>query len=149
MSRPRRRIAGPSPGISLATDSTVRRTQMYRLSGVVVAAACLTLFAGCARHEDLAIPAGSEVSLEKRDGVTVAGRLVEVQPEEIVLESAGGQRTRVRRADIARINTVAPSVSRAAGTPEPAPTPAAPATERAGDKDHVPSSAAVPEYREV
>lgn len=64
--------------------------------------------AACGRqHDGLEIPAGSDVTLQKRDGVTVAGRLVEVTPERVVVELRDGKRTEVPRRDIAALNTTA------------------------------------------
>jgi hypothetical protein len=90
-------------------------------SAVFIASA---LAFSCSRSQALEIPAGTDVSVEKRDGVTVAGRLVEVQAQEVVLESPAGQRMRVPRADIASVRAVNP--------PSPPPAPIAPA---APDRD--------------
>lgn len=83
--------------------------------------------AGCSRDpEGLQIATGTEVALEKSDGVTVAGRLVEVRPQEVVLEAKDGQRTRVPRAEIKtlRAASIATSSQPSAGGPSQ---PAAPA----------------------
>ena len=77
------------------------------------------LATGCSKSSaSFEIPAGTEVSVEKRDGVKVSGKLVEVQPQEVVLESPRGERTRVRRSEIATLEAV---------TPKPPEAPAAPA----------------------
>jgi hypothetical protein len=90
---------------------------------------------GCGGRNTFDIPPGSDVTVEKTDGVTVAGRLVEVKPEQVILESRDGVKTPVPRAQIASIRaTVASAAStdraRTTGTP-PAPAtqeaPAAPA----------------------
>jgi hypothetical protein len=47
---------------------------------------------------------GSSVTLQKKDGVTVSGRLVEVRPEHLVVETRTG-RTEVRRADVTALKT--------------------------------------------
>jgi hypothetical protein len=60
------------------------------------------------------IPAGSEITVQKRDGVEVRGTLVEVQPEQIVLD-AGGVRTEVPRREIRSISATSLEVVR----PEP------------------------------
>jgi hypothetical protein len=57
--------------------------------------------AGCTEKNRFDIPTGTDVTVEKTDGVTVAGRLVEVQPEQVVVESRDGVKTRVPRAQIA------------------------------------------------
>jgi hypothetical protein len=77
-------------------------------------AASLACSKSTAKEPDaLSIPTGSDVTLEKRDGVKVSGRLVEVQAQDVVLELRDGQRTRVARADIAALRgatlTAAPS----------------------------------------
>lgn len=103
--------------------------------------------AACSREpEGLEIPAGTEVSVEKHDGVKVSGRLVEVQAQEVVLEGAGGVRTRVPRAEIARLHAVTPK------PPEPPPAPASPASPRRDDTTTGADRrtvAPLPEYREV
>lgn len=71
-----------------------------------VLAVTLVSAPACSREKNgLEIPAGSDVTLQKRDGVVVAGRLVEVKPERVVLELRDGKRTEVPRADIASLNT--------------------------------------------
>ena len=52
--------------------------------------------AGCTDKNRFDIPTGTDVTVEKTDGVTVAGRLVEVQPEQVVVESRDGVKTRVQ-----------------------------------------------------
>ena len=138
------------------------------LSVVLVSAA---LLGGCSREEAL-VSTGSDVTLEKKDGVTVSGRLVEVQPQEIVLETPSGQRTRVPRSEIRALraattsaNTPAPQAPAPPSAPA-APLPdsssgngsaaadaaraersAAPANARAAATDA--ASPRLPEYREV
>jgi hypothetical protein len=74
--------------------------------------------AGCGEEPKAAyeIQPGTDVTLEKSDGVKVTGRLVAVQPDQIVVENREGVRTAVRRADIAalRADTGRPAVERAA-----------------------------------
>jgi hypothetical protein len=114
-----------------------------------------TLAIGCSKPAaSFEIATGTEVSVEKRDGVKVAGRLVEVQPQEVVLEAPGGERTRVRRSEIATLQAVAPKAPEA-----PAPSAAPVAADRNGDakppagKPVVPTppaaSASLPEFRVV
>jgi hypothetical protein len=118
----------------------MRRPVVSALFIVLIAAA------GCSRApEGFEIPEGTDVSVEKRDGVKVSGKLVDVQPQEVVLESAGGTRTRVPRAEIAKVHATAPK----APTP-----PAAPAAPAAPDRDDSVKGSARPstpvaEYREV
>ena len=103
--------------------------------------------AACSRDpEGLEIPAGTDVSVDKRDGVNVSGKLVEVRPQEVVLEGADGTRTRVPRAEIARLHAVEPKAPEA---------PAAPSAPAAPQRDGGPKAAddrpaaPRPEYREV
>ena len=70
------------------------------LLAVAIAAACSS------QPDALSIPEGSEVTLEKRDGVKVAGKLVEVQPQVVVVEGRDGARTRVPRTEIASVRAI-------------------------------------------
>jgi hypothetical protein len=93
------------------------------IAAVLMAASVACSDSTAKEPEALAIPTGSDVTLEKRDGVKVSGRLVEVQAQDVVLELRDGQKTRVARADIAALRgaTLPPA------PPEPAPPTAAPA----------------------
>ena len=88
----------------------------------------------CSRGDALEIPAGSEVTVQKKDGVTVAGRLVDVKAEHVVLEGRDGVKLTVPRQDIAELRATplvepekappvattgdgGPSAPAAAGTP--------------------------------
>ena len=117
-----------------------------------------TLAIGCSKSAaSFEIPAGTEVSVEKRDGVTVSGKLIEVQPQEVVLERPGGERTRVQRSEIARLQAIAPKA------PKAPPAPSAPALSEAQGGDAKPpvdkptlpapdsaaASAPVPRFRVV
>ena len=101
----------------------------------------IALVAGCARQPaGFAIEPGTDVSVEKTDGVIVAGRLVEVQPQEVVLQSADGQKTRVPRSQIRALRAVTAAGTTAASAPatasSPAPeAPAAPAPPPAPSPD--------------
>ena len=95
-----------------------------------IAAALVAASVACSNStakepEALQIPTGSDVTLEKRDGVKVSGRLVEVQAQDVVLELRDGQKTRVARNDIVALRsaTVAPAAEPArpaSRAPEPA-----------------------------
>jgi hypothetical protein len=88
----------------------------------------VVLVSGCSRQPSgLEIQTGTEVSVEKTDGVTVSGRLVEVQPQEVVLEAADGRRTRVARSDIRGFRALTNGSSTTAAPPSgaQAPPPAA------------------------
>jgi hypothetical protein len=83
----------------------------------------------CSKDDALEVPTGSEVTVQKHDGVTVSGRLVEVKPEHVIVET-NGVRTQLARGDIkslqttqlARTNgaTSEPQRPRAATSPTPA-----------------------------
>jgi hypothetical protein len=65
----------------------------------------LAATAGCSDgHAALEVKPGSTVTLQKKDGVTVVGRLVEVKPEHLVIETRTG-RTEVRRAEVTTLKT--------------------------------------------
>lgn len=87
--------------------------------------------AGCAGKDPLDIPTGSDVTVEKTDGVTVAGRLVEVKPEQVIVESRDGVKTRVPRSQIASMRASSTPADRddrqdAKAVPAPPDAPAAP-----------------------
>lgn len=88
---------------------------------------------GCARNEAYEIPAGSDVTLQKKDGVSVSGKLVEVKAEQVVLESRDGVKMEVPKAQIASLKaTPPPEVPlKAAGTGGEAPSAPAPAAPEA------------------
>lgn len=84
--------------------------------------------AGCAeRPEALAIEPGQDVRLVTSRGASVSGRLVDVRPDTLVLETADGVRTEVRRSDISRLtieSTAHPPVSESPAARAVAPPPA-------------------------
>ncbi len=47
--------------------------------------------------------AGTDVTVQKKDGVTVEGKLVEVQASQVIVENRAGVKTTVPRADIAEV----------------------------------------------
>jgi len=85
---------------------------------------------GCSKDgAALEIQAGRDVTLQKKDGVTVVGRLVEVRPEHVIVEQRDGAKTSIPRKDVASLSYVpltetanrAPAVEgRPAGTTGPA-----------------------------
>jgi hypothetical protein len=134
-----------------------------------VAASILVMALGltaCSQRQDgLNIPPGTDVTVQKTDGVTVSGKLVEVQAERVVLEGRDGSRTPVLRSEISAVRsmelTPAPSSPASASqqsAPSAAPTgneptaekrtlaPKAPASRRASV---APVPDMVPEYSEV
>ncbi|MEX2661544.1 MAG: hypothetical protein WD227_06430, partial [Vicinamibacterales bacterium] len=62
----------------------------------------------CSRGDALEIPAGSEVTVQKKDGVTVAGRLVDVKSEHVIVEGRDGVKMTVPRQDIAELRATPP-----------------------------------------
>ena len=69
------------------------------IAGMVV----FSLSACNKKEEGLQIPTGSDVTVEKRDGVKVEGKLIEVQPDHVVLQLQGGTRRNVARSEIATV----------------------------------------------
>jgi hypothetical protein len=55
----------------------------------------------CAKTDSY--PVGTDVTVEKKDGANVAGKLVEVKPEQIVLEARDGAKTEVPKSQIASL----------------------------------------------
>jgi hypothetical protein len=125
-----------------------------------IAAALVVASVACSNSnakepEALQIPTGSDVTLEKRDGVKVSGRLVEVQAQDVVLELRDGQKTRVARTDIVALrgatvaNAPAPATTRTAAA-ESSSRPASSRSARAAANPPVDTPApAPPAFREV
>jgi hypothetical protein len=89
------------------------------LFAVAAAAALGACSRQAAPRSGLEIEPGTPVTLQRTDGVKVEGRLVEVQPGQIVVETAGGKKT-VRRTDIAALSArdlVAPAAAPAPERP--------------------------------
>jgi hypothetical protein len=106
--------------------------------------AAVTLAGACAKESaSLEIKPGNTVSVEKKDGVVVVGRLVEVKPEHVIVDTPTGRREIDRseistfRADASALSTPAQPAGTAlaaerpgsAAAAPPAPAPAAPASE--------------------
>ncbi|MEO8074942.1 MAG: hypothetical protein ABI818_01355 [Acidobacteriota bacterium] len=141
------------------------------MRNMVFAIGLFVALAGCAKKESLDIPPGSNVTVEKRDGITVSGRLVEAKAEQIVLENRDGIKTTVPRSQITSVRTTPiaeppaqappdlaeqpvsttgtakaeapPSGAALAADPARAPSPAEPRTPAAKPTERA------PEYREV
>ena len=76
---------------------------MKKLAIIVIAT--LAASVGCSDGRSaLEVKPGSTVTLQKKDGVTVSGRLIEVKPEHLVVETRTG-RTEVRRAEVTTLKT--------------------------------------------
>lgn len=95
------------------------------MKNLLIVLSLTAALSACSSKNTLDIPTGTEVTVEKTDGVTVAGRLVEVQADKVIVESRDGVKTSVPRTLIASIH------------PTPAATPAT-----AVDKSAKPSPAA-------
>ncbi len=128
----------------------MKNSVISKLSLVAVLALSI---AACSKSNGLEIAAGSEVTVQKNDGVTIAGRLVEVQSEQVVLQGPDGAKTSVRRADIKSIAAApartepAPSSTGTVATTGTASDPSAPKTDSRNALEKLIDRA--PEYREV
>jgi hypothetical protein len=124
------------------------------MKNLVLVLGLTAALAGCARKDLPEIPTGSDVSVQKHDGVTVTGRLVEVKPEQIVVETRDGTKIQVPRSEIATLRAITtepakpqPSAGAVATTGTPS---AAPEAEKAGSPGAVAKMfERKPEYREV
>ena len=96
---------------------------------------------GCERTD--ATPAvGTEVKVEKKDGVTVAGKLVEAKPEQVVVEAPDGTKTEVPRSQIASMTHASGLV--ASGDPAAAERRDAEAKAAAGAEGKAPAAPVAP-----
>jgi len=123
------------------------------------------MLGGCGRTESY--PVGTDVTVEKKDGANVAGKLVEVKPEQIVLEARDGAKTEVPKSQIASLKPMtavveppraadakpagAPGNSASAKDGSALPPPVAPEPPRAPQPNETANAAAPkrPEFREV
>jgi hypothetical protein len=85
---------------------------MKVITRVVLLLGVALLLTACGRGDAFEIPAGSDVTIEKRDGVEVRGTLVRVGADQVVLESPGAGRTEIPRAEIRRLTAVSITTSR-------------------------------------
>jgi hypothetical protein len=114
--------------------------------------------AGCARTDAREIPAGTDVTVQKKDGASLAGRLVEVNTEQVVIEGKDGVKTSV---PLSLVESVKPgpaaaeradAQAKAAATTGEAPGAAAPRAPAPPEAPAVPATedtAKRPEFREV
>lgn len=116
----------------------------------------LTLM-GCARTDAREIPAGTDVTVQKKDGASLSGRLVEVNTEQVVIESKDGVKLSVPRSLVesvkpalaaerrdAQAKAATATTSEAPSAPAPPEAPAVPAPDDGGQR-----AAKRPEFREV
>lgn len=126
------------------------------MKNLVLVLGLAVALAGCARKDSLDIPTGSDVTVQKQDGVSVTGRLIEVKPEFVVLEARDGAKTEVLRSQIKSVSALALTDPRE----NPAVVPASNAVATSGapapaePNQTAPASASKPsdrrpEYREV
>src|SRR3954470_24085849 len=86
---------------------------------LAIAVALAVILPACARSE--AMPAvGTDVNVEKKDGVNVAGKLVEVKPEQIVVEAPDGRKTEVPKWQIASMTSASDEVVSGSPKSDPA-----------------------------
>lgn len=64
---------------------------------------------GCAKNESY--PVGTDVTVAKKDGANIAGKLVEVKPEQIVLEARDGTKMEVPKTQIASLTPATPTAN--------------------------------------
>jgi hypothetical protein len=130
------------------------------MKNLVFALGITIALSGCARNDAYEIPTGSDVTLQKKDGVSVSGKLIEVKPEQVVLESRDGVKMEVPRSQIASLKATTPPdatrdpAAKPAGTGGDAPSaPAAPAAAAAPTAprpdDKEPPTRKTLEFREV
>jgi hypothetical protein len=130
------------------------------MKNTYLALALLVAVAGCSKKDAFEIPNGSDVTIQKKDGVTVEGKLVEVKPDLVVLQLSDGGKQTVQRADISAVRTsqlkadAQPAESKpadaapAVGTGGEAKIPSA-APEAAAEQSGKPAERRATEYREV
>ena len=114
---------------------------------------------GCARTDAREIPTGTDVTVEKKDGATLTGRLVEVTTEQVVIESKDGVKMSVPRSVVESVKPAPAAAARAdaqakaaiatTGEAPGAPAPRAPAPPEAPAVPAPDDLAKRPEFREV
>jgi hypothetical protein len=124
------------------------------MKNLVLVLGLTVALAGCARKDQLEIPTGSDVSVQKHDGVNVTGRLVEVKPDQIVVETRDGTKIQVPRAQIATLRAITTEPAKSQSPAGAVATTGAPAAAPEADKAGSPGTVAKmferkPEYREV
>jgi hypothetical protein len=95
----------------------------------------LPVVAACQRSRDVIdqVPAGSQLTLTRHDGLAVTGRLVETRADALVLQTANGSPATVARKDIASLTIATPASARgSSATPTSTPAPPAGGTQSTG-----------------
>jgi hypothetical protein len=92
------------------------------MKNLLLGLALVAALAGCSQpgSDTLNIPVGTDVTIQKKDGAGVEGRVVEVNTEQIVVESKDGVKTPVPRAQIASIKTLTALAEKPADQPSAA-----------------------------
>src|SRR5918993_1870860 len=141
----------PIRRVSAGSGSHV--AELRSMKKLLIAAAVIFSLSACVKKEEgLQIPTGSDVTVERRDGVRVEGKLIEVQRDRVVVQLRDGGKREVPRAEIATVRSttepardVTPGVATTGSTPANG-TPRGPnAEERASPA--TPAPAADPEPR--
>ena len=113
---------------------------------------------GCARTDAREIPTGTDVTVQKKDGASLSGRLVEVSTEQVVIESKDGVKLSVPRSLVesvkpapataerrdAQAKTATATTGEAPAAPAPPEAPSVPAPDDSGQR-----AAKRSEFREV
>src|SRR4051812_22448939 len=86
---------------------------------VAIVLALAVILPACMRSDTTSL-VGTEVKVEKKDGVTVAGKLVDVKPEQVVVEAPDGKRTEVPKSQIASVTSAGAGVASGPAKSDPA-----------------------------
>jgi len=86
---------------------------------VAIVLALAVILPACMRSDTTSL-VGTEVKVEKKDGVTVAGKLVDVKPEQVVVEAPDGKRTEVPKSQIASVTSAGAGVASRPAKSDPA-----------------------------
>jgi hypothetical protein len=86
---------------------------------LAIVLALAVILPGCKRPETMP-PVGTEVKVEKKNGVNVAGKLVEVKPEQVVVEAPDGRKTEVPKSQIASMTSASGEVVSGSPKSDPA-----------------------------
>ena len=112
------------------------------------------LSVACSRTPATELQPGADITLQKQDGVTIAGRLVQVEPEHVVIQATDGVETKVPRSQIVRMQEAVVAADRntppaPAGKPLSAAADAGPAPVESEADAPGPAKDPAPFYREV
>jgi hypothetical protein len=80
----------------------------------------LALILPACGYEQAMPPVGTEVKIQKTDGVNVAGKLVEVRAEQVVVETPDGTKTEVPKSQIASVTAASGLVASGGPKSDPA-----------------------------